>query len=182
MVSAKIEIIQGRNIGSKTIKNIDFTLEKSTKENEFASKHKEIIIKIILTSYEIIWANLRILPKSAYLELDVHPAIITKYTLIPETQMNINTLNLKNAGWLKNGKSLHRIKLKNRLPIGARKKVVILLLLKRITSLVNSFIASAKGWRNPIKLTLFGPLRNWLYPKTLRSNKVKKAIANMAVT
>jgi hypothetical protein len=50
LVSAKIEIIQGRNIGSKTIKNIDFILENSTKENEFANKHKEIIIKIILTS------------------------------------------------------------------------------------------------------------------------------------
>lgn len=27
----------------------------------------------------------------------------------------------------------------------------------------------------PIKPTLLGPLRIWIYPKTLRSNKVKKA-------
>ena len=44
-------------------------------------------------------------------------------------------------------------------------------------SLVNSFSASAKGWGRPAIPTLLGPLRVWKYPRALRSNKVKKAIA-----
>jgi len=30
-----------------------------------------------------------------------------------------------------------------------------------VCSLVNSLIASANGWGNPISITLFGPFRNW---------------------
>lgn len=37
-------------------------------------------------------------------------------------------------------------------------------------------MASLKGWKIPNNPTLFGPFRNWIYPKILRSNNVKKAI------
>lgn len=39
-------------------------------------------------------------------------------------------------------------------------------------SLTNSLIASANGWGIPANLTLFGPLRNWKYPRNFRSIKV----------
>lgn len=42
-------------------------------------------------------------------------------------------------------------------------------------SLVNSLMASARGWGMPAQPTLFGPLRIWMYPKTLRSRRVRKA-------
>ena len=43
------------------------------------------------------------------------------------------------------------------------------------SSFVNSLIASLKGWGTPAKPTLFGPLRNCLYPKIFRSSNVMKA-------
>lgn len=45
----------------------------------------------------------------------------------------------------------------------------------QVCSLENSLIASEKGCKIPIKPTLFGPFRIWIYPKTFRSNKVRKA-------
>lgn len=42
-------------------------------------------------------------------------------------------------------------------------------------SFERSLNASSKGWKIPIKLTLFGPKRIWKSPITFRSNKVKKA-------
>ena len=47
--------------------------------------------------------------------------------------------------------------------------------LGKTNSLENNLIASLKGCINPIKLTLLGPFRIWLYPKILRSNKVTNA-------
>ena len=44
-----------------------------------------------------------------------------------------------------------------------------------IKGLVSNFRASANGTRRPDKEGLFGPRRSIIYPKTLRSNKVKKA-------
>jgi len=77
-VSAKIEMIHGNKIGKKIILAIELIVWRLEKENEFLKRQTVIIKKIILTSYEIIWANLRILPRRAYLELDVQPAIIIK--------------------------------------------------------------------------------------------------------
>lgn len=77
-VSARIEIIHGNKIGKKMILAIELIVWRLEKENEFLKRQTVIIKKIILTSYEIIWASLRILPKRAYLELDVQPAMIIK--------------------------------------------------------------------------------------------------------
>lgn len=44
-------------------------------------------------------------------------------------------------------------------------------------ALVNNLRASAKGTNRPIAEGLFGPWRNIINPKTLRSNNVKKATA-----
>lgn len=51
-----------------------------------------------------------------------------------------------------------------------------------VCSFVKSLIASANGWGIPEIDTLFGPFRNWKYANALRSNNVKKAIANKAIT
>ena len=47
---------------------------------------------------------------------------------------------------------------------------------------VKSFTASANGTRSPAGPGLFGPLRRWIYPRTLRSINVKKATATMTRT
>ena len=39
-------------------------------------------------------------------------------------------------------------------------------------SFVNNFIASASGCGSPVRFTLFGPFRNWKYPRNLRSINV----------
>lgn len=78
LVSAKMEIIHGMKIGNKTNRIAVLFCRNLLKENVWTKEANEIIIKIILTSYEIIWANLRILPNKAYFELEVHPARITK--------------------------------------------------------------------------------------------------------
>jgi len=44
-----------------------------------------------------------------------------------------------------------------------------------IKGLASNFRASANGTRRPDIEGLFGPRRNIIYPKTLRSSKVKKA-------
>lgn len=44
-----------------------------------------------------------------------------------------------------------------------------------IKGFVSNFRASAKGTSKPDMDGLFGPRRNIIYPKTLRSNKVKNA-------
>lgn len=44
-------------------------------------------------------------------------------------------------------------------------------------SLVNSFIASAKGWSTPYGPTTFGPFRSCIYPRVFRSTRVRKAMA-----
>lgn len=47
-------------------------------------------------------------------------------------------------------------------------------------SLRKSLRASAIGCGSPIIATLFGPFRLWMYPRTFRSRRVKKAIARSA--
>ena len=49
-------------------------------------------------------------------------------------------------------------------------------------SLVNSFRASASGCGIPAILTLLGPLRVCIYPRVLRSRRVKNAIAARTIT
>lgn len=45
-------------------------------------------------------------------------------------------------------------------------------------SFINSFRASANGCSRPYGPTIFGPLRNCIYPNTLRSTRVRKATAS----
>ena len=47
---------------------------KDKKANLENKVNKPIMIRVILTSYEIVWAILRRAPRREYLELDLHPA------------------------------------------------------------------------------------------------------------
>ena len=76
LVSAKIDINHIiLAIGIKIKAQLNNDCVKSVKLNVCAVNKTESKIKVILTSYEIVWAIPRNLPSSAYLELDVHPAI-----------------------------------------------------------------------------------------------------------
>lgn len=139
-------------------------------------------IRVILTSYEIVWATLRSLPSKAYLELDVHPAPSVGYTFILEIAINritpngiISTLNL----W---GYKDQSIRIRIRAKMGAPIKGAMLDLVGEVCSLVRSFSTSAKGWGIPAIPTLLGPFRSCMYPSIFRSSSVKKAIASIAPT
>lgn len=69
---------------------------------------------------------------------------------------------------------------KNSLRAGAIMNVDMFAIEGRDCSFRNSFRASAIGWGSPMIDTLFGPLRVWIYPRILRSRRVKKAIASSA--
>lgn len=56
-------------------------------------------ISDILTSYEIVCATPRRAPRSAYFELDLHPAINVAYTFILETHKKYSTLNCRKYDW-----------------------------------------------------------------------------------
>lgn len=63
---------------------------------------------------------------------------------------------------------------------GKKKEEVGLSNPKVVGSLIKSFRASAKGCGRPINPGLLGPFRSCIRPKTLRSKRVKKAIATKA--
>ena len=72
--SAWAEIIQIIKInGINNNKENEFFIEKKSKELKY--KIGDSIIKLIATSYEIVWAIARMAPNKAYLEFLDHPAI-----------------------------------------------------------------------------------------------------------
>jgi len=75
----------------------------------------------------------------------------------------------------KNGKEKKIIKTIIKPSIGDRKNWNLLDWFGIINSLEKSLIASLNGCISPTILTLFGPLRIWLYPKIFRSINVIKA-------
>lgn len=82
--------------------------------------------------------------------------------------------------WCECGKSVHNIIASDRLNTGASINGVLLALFGLFCSFANSLIASAKGCGIPDSIGLFGPFRNWKYPRNFRSIRVKNAIATRA--
>lgn len=139
-------------------------------------------IRAILISYEIVWAILRNAPNSEYLLLEAHPLNRVVYTFILETDKNRSAPHLRKAGEAEKGYKIHMNRAKNRPMAGAAINGSMLANDGFDISFTNSLIASAKGWGIPVILTLLGPLRNWMYPRYLRSKRVKNAIAIRAHT
>lgn len=69
----------------------------------------------------------------------------------------------------------HINKEKNTITKGHIKNKTTLIKLKFNSIFLNNLNKSLKGWKYPLKRFLFGPNRKWIYPKILRSNKVKNA-------
>lgn len=59
--------------------------------------------------------------------------------------------------------------------MGLTKNKFKLVLYGEIISFKKSLMASLKGWKIPIKYTLFGPFRACLSPRIFRSKRVTKA-------
>jgi len=81
-------------------------------------------------------------------------------------------------GLVEYGYMIHKMRARNKASMGEKMKGRVLANIGVLSSFVKSFNASAIGWGMPDKLTLFGPLRNWMYPRIFRSKRVKNAIAN----
>ena len=74
-----------------------------------------------------------------------------------------------------NGKRRYVIKTIKIPKRGDKKYWIILEWAGKTNSFEKSLIASLNGWASPMTLTLFGPLRIWLYPRIFRSSKVTNA-------
>lgn len=117
-------------------------------------------------------------PRSEYFEFEVHPAARVVYTLRLDTHKNRRTLNLMIFTKELLGYKVHKIKDIKRANPGVNVNPRIFLKLGLLNSLLNNFKASANGCKIPPTPTLLGPFRSCAYPKTFRSNKVKKDIPN----
>ena len=147
----------------------------SIKFNEPTQKSAAINIKPIETSYETIWAALRIAPKKAYLELLDQPDKITPYTAKPEIAKINKRLILTSAKkqYDPKGKIDQLSKLIKNVSMGAKMKLNVFAFVGITASLTKSFKPSAKGCNNPKKPTEFGPKRCCIAPIIFRSANVK---------
>lgn len=135
------------------------------------------IINDIDTSYEIAWATLRIAAKKAYFELLAQPANKIPYIPNADTISIYKILIFKfiTKDFVLKGITAQPIKLKYSVKKGAKRNKNLLALFGITISFTISFSASAKGWSTPQKPVIFGPLRRWIAPITLRSANVKSA-------
>ena len=136
-------------------------------------KHKSKIDK--QTSYEMHCAIQRVPPRVEYLELEPQPAAKRAYT---DRDIQIKTLSrVKDQS--QTGDEV-TIKIQRRQGIiNIRKQARFIKkglpdagIMKGFDS---NFRASANGTSQPKRAGLLGPRRSMMYPKTLRSSKVKKA-------
>lgn len=103
------------------------------------------IINDILTSYEIVCATPRNLPRSEYFEFEYHPAINVAYTFILEIHRKKIAPSGRNIDWWLCGNRIQREIAKLSLRTGASKNGVLFALIGLFCSLANSLIASANG-------------------------------------
>jgi len=118
-------------------------------------------ISAIDTSYEIVWAIPRSAPRSAYLELEHHPAIKVVYTFILDTHRKNKIPYEKNIELLEWGYRVHSMRAKINPRTGANIYDDIFAGVGLVCSFANNLMASAKGWGIPISATLLGPFRSW---------------------
>lgn len=82
---------------------------------------------VMLTSYEIVWATARILPKDAYLLFLLQPAPRVPYTERLLTATTKTNINFKSDGADCNGKTLHNIIGMHIIKIETLMKILLLL-------------------------------------------------------
>lgn len=159
-VSARQEVNQSSNIKDMDMaRNGAGAFRPEVKDRVENRVRGHNIIRVILTSYEMVCATARSAPNSAYFEFEAHPAPRTIYTLSLEIARKIKTLYETNRTGELEGYSVHIISAKIRAKAGAPIKIAWLLVCGQLNSFVKSFMASAMGCGSPISPTLFGPLR-----------------------
>lgn len=125
------------------------------------------------TSYEIIWATLRIEPIWLYFEFADQPINKIEYTAILDKMKNSKMLCLLSNKDILLKEIIGIIKI---LIISEIAGVIndknIFMFSDKIRFLLKSFSASLKGCKIPINPTLFGPFRIWIYPRIFRSKIV----------
>lgn len=119
MVSARIVAIQigirrGMiNLGQICVANVEERL-RDLIVTSVISMHRDIP-----TSYEIVWAMARTVPRRAYLELLAHPAVKVAYTLSLEIAENNGAENWELRTKYGLGVRLPRLRARNRAKAGA---------------------------------------------------------------
>lgn len=128
-------------------------------KDPFISRTDNRIIASV-TSYEIVWATARRAPIRAYLEFEAHPDQRMEYT----AKLDIASMNRTPKFMLISGygmgSGIHMVRARDKARIGARINIDMEDVRGRRGSFVNSFTASAMGWRRPYGPTTFGPFRN----------------------
>ena len=150
---------------------------KSINLKDLIKKTTDTKIKAKTISYDTVWATARNAPNNAYLELEAQPEKIIPYTdtLTQHKKNKKDSLTSMNPDSEKN--TDHTIIVIINPKRGDTQNNKPLATTGRPSSLEKSFKASEKGCKSPAQPSLVGPLRNWMYPNTFRSNKVKKATA-----
>ncbi len=121
----------------------------------------------------MVWATPRKAPIKLYDLFEDHPERRIGYNPNPIIKRKI--IKEKSIWSPEYGIAIHPNSIKANWVAGEIEKTLILLFSGEIFSLKNNFTASAKGWSKPTNETLFGPFRDCLSPKILRSIRVKKA-------
>ena len=118
-VSAKIVAIQiGIKIGNRILGH-EINVNVEVKVNEFITTKHISIQRDIPTSYEIVCAIARTVPRSAYFEFLAHPAVRVAYTLSLAIAENKGAENLRFRIVLVLGVKLPKARAKNSAIIGA---------------------------------------------------------------
>jgi len=159
-VSANV-VVNHININGNIIIPIhDFCLIEIIVQSRWCSiNNAEIRISAILTSYEIVCATPRSLPKSEYFEFEHHPAVNVGYTFILDTHRKYKIPNCMYIDWKLWGYSIHIIIASVSLSVGAAINNSQFDIVGFACSFTNNLIASANGCGSPINLGLFGPFR-----------------------
>src|SRR5258706_8692753 len=147
----------------------------STSDSDPASSRTPTVDRPIASSYEIIWAEERSPPSSAYLLFDDQPASVIAYTPMLDMARNSSrptlmsvTVKAGPTGITENvttaGIAASR---------AAKWNTTWLTPAGTNSSLKNSLSTSAMGCRSPKGPTRLGPVRAWMCPAILRSAKVR---------
>ena len=120
---------------------------RSVKEPLYINTDRRIIASV--TSYEIVWATARRAPINEYLEFDAQPDHRMEYTAKLEVaSIKISPMFILISGWGM-GRGIHMVNARVNASVGAMVNRLMDEYDGRSGSLINSFIASANGWRVP---------------------------------
>lgn len=179
LVSASVEIyhiIPNGQVGMISHRASWVNISDCREKDPFISNTDRRIIAMV-TSYEIVCATARRAPNIEYFEFEAHPDHRMEYT----DKLDVARINraprfrlIRGCGI---GIGIHRLKARVSESVGAIMNSDVDVANGRRGSLINSFIASANGWRTPYGPTIFGPFRSCMYPKIFRSTSVRNAMA-----